>query len=314
MCHVSAGDGLTLYSSDVVLYQSALQQSINITGSGFQSDLSLLLDPHLEVGVDYTLTVTSTTSATLTLQPGKKWRSASGYLYVRGVKCGNTELLDLVDGIRIADVYANPAVFYSLRDVVDEAGVEHYRVVSVDYNKLADVKLALAPNVKGEMVITAVPDVRTMFVAVRRDTSAQDRHKLPLFTIDTGAGRVPITAMRAVEDDGDYIQQIKKAVAGKLIADEYTTDDASRDGMQDADDEAWLSVQSPYGLRRDSTVAVRRALQFVTDFTVLGATSMVPYAIFCGTLLSYYVALRLLFAAKLVDRVCVETRAFVEMV
>lgn len=238
MCHVSAGDGLTLYSSDVVLYQSALQQSINITGSGFQSDLSLLLDPHLEVGVDYTLTVTSTTSATLTLQPGKKWRSASGYLYVRGVKSGNAELLDLVDGIRIADVYANPAVFYSLRDDVDEAGVEHYRVVSVDYNKLADVKLALAPNVKGEMVITAVPDVRTMFVAVRRDTSAQDRHKLLLFTIDTGAGRVPITAMRAVEDDGDYIQQIKKTVAGKLIADEYTTDDASRDGMQDADDEA----------------------------------------------------------------------------
>lgn len=41
-----------LHSPDVRVYQSALQQPIFITGTGFASDLSLLLVPPLEVDVD----------------------------------------------------------------------------------------------------------------------------------------------------------------------------------------------------------------------------------------------------------------------
>ena len=72
------------FSGDVLsipyVYQSALHQPITLRGSGFTADLSLVLDPPLRLDVDYTLTVTSPSTAVLQLLPNAKWRSEPGRL------------------------------------------------------------------------------------------------------------------------------------------------------------------------------------------------------------------------------------------
>lgn len=187
-------DPVFLKPSDLRVYQSALLQSITLTGTGFQADLELVLDPYLEPNEDYSLTVTSSTSAVLSLLPGKKWRFEPGFLSVRNIKSGNADYApNLIDGIRIAEVFADPEVFYKAYEISEDAGVEYFKVITLDSNKVTDIKLALNPAVTGTLRIEAVFD-DAMLVEVHREARVKDTTGKNLFTIDTGAGRVPLVA------------------------------------------------------------------------------------------------------------------------
>ena len=72
--------------SEMKVYQSALNQSIVISGSGFTNQMELVLEPPLKVNVDYVMEVSGTNKVTLTLRNDKKWRKDGGDLFVKAVK------------------------------------------------------------------------------------------------------------------------------------------------------------------------------------------------------------------------------------
>ncbi len=82
-----------------------------MTGSGFKSDVSLILEPDLKEGVDYSAQVDSSSSIILTLKKGKKWRSEPGFIIAKAVKvAGKTYNLGGNEGIRVATVLADPVI------------------------------------------------------------------------------------------------------------------------------------------------------------------------------------------------------------
>lgn len=95
----------------IQVYQSVKGMSIRVTGTGFKSDVSLVLEPDLKEGTDYSATIESKNSIVLGLKPGKKWRSEAGFILAKAVKVGGKSFnLGGNDGIRIATVLADPVV------------------------------------------------------------------------------------------------------------------------------------------------------------------------------------------------------------
>lgn len=246
-----------------------------------------MLDPHLELNEDYVLTVTSPTTVVLNLLPGKKWRYEPGFLSVRAMKSGDAEYApNLVNGICIAEVFADPEVFYTAHGASKEAGAERFKVVTFDENNVADVKLALDPAVAGTLRIESVLDEHVMFVKVHRDARMHDISNL--FTIDTGAGRVPIATdpfNTYADDDGN---------------DDYPLL-PERNSFQPLDLTAWELAET--------AAAVRRALQS----TVAGCWVTVQLVPVLAVLICL-TALRLVYTSKRASHTCVETLTCVELV
>jgi hypothetical protein len=207
--------GVEVYPMGIKVYQSALQEEIQITGSGFSNNMQLSFEPELKNGVDYVLDFNSKNKITLHLRSGKKWRSDPGFVICKSVKInGKNYPLAGSDGIRVAVVLADPTV---------EVGRENFhetqsKVIAINghgFTNVADTKVIVRPTAPGAYKILAVLE-DTIRVQLKQDNdwlptflslSDEDEGKkipLQITGIDTGAGEVtfeePITIGFVVKD------------------------------------------------------------------------------------------------------------------
>lgn len=185
-----------LHTSDARVYQSALQQSITITGTNFDSDLSLLLDPPLTVNMDYKLIVNSPAIAVLSLLPDKKWRSDAGPLVVRSIKNGEFEYA--LGGVTIATVLENPEIHYATVVTETESKSRQFKVSGAGFTNVRDMKLTPPRSVAGTpataICITSVLNSRTLFAEYcahdSNGVALPAPELLDIIAVDTGAGVV----------------------------------------------------------------------------------------------------------------------------
>jgi len=207
--------GVEVYPMGVKVYQSAIQEQIVITGSGFKNGISFKLEPNLREGTDYDLEISSKNRAVMRLRPGKKWRSDPGFIIAKSVETGGKSFpLAGSDGIRIAIVLADPSV---------SSGQESFhetqsKVISIEghgFTNVADTKVIIRPTAPGAYKVLAVLE-DTIRVQLKQDydwlpsflslTSEDEGKKIPLQItgIDTGAGEVvfddPITIGFIIKD------------------------------------------------------------------------------------------------------------------
>ena len=76
---------------DACVYQSALNQTIFISGGGFTTDVKLTLAPPLQIDVDYTMKVMSEDRVEMYLREYKVWRATPGPLLVHKIETGTNE-------------------------------------------------------------------------------------------------------------------------------------------------------------------------------------------------------------------------------
>jgi hypothetical protein len=69
--------GVTIYPTEQKVYQSILSQTVDVTGDGFKSSMSLTLSPPLEADTDYELKYVNPTKLQLSLKDGKQWAPAA---------------------------------------------------------------------------------------------------------------------------------------------------------------------------------------------------------------------------------------------
>ena len=207
--------GVEVYPSGSKVYQSTLQEKIDITGAGFKAGMTFLFEPDLKEGTDYDLDIGSKNRATMTLKTGRKWRDDAGFIIAKAVKIGTkTFPLAGVDGIRVAVVLADPTV---------KAGVESFhetqsKVIAITgkgFTNVADTKVIIRPTSPGAYRVLAVLE-DTIRIQLKQGfdwlpgflslTGESDGKKIPLQVtgLDTGAGEVvfddPITIGFVVKD------------------------------------------------------------------------------------------------------------------
>ena len=103
--------GVVIYPLGTRVYQSVLQRVIQLSGDGFKAGMAITFDPPLTVGVDYDLSVLSSSSATLTLRQGKRWREEEGLLMATQVTVdGATYPLAGGLGVTVAVVLEDPVI------------------------------------------------------------------------------------------------------------------------------------------------------------------------------------------------------------
>lgn len=207
--------GVEIFPMGVKVYQSALQETIIITGSGFKDDISISFEPEMKEGSDYTLEVTSKNKITLRLQPNKKWRKEPGFIIAKSVKVGaKTFPLAGADGIRVAVVLADPTI---------TAGSENFhetqsKVVAIfghGFTNVADTKVIIRPSTPSAYKVLAVLE-DTIRVQLKqgydwlpsflslKDEDGSKKIPLQITGLDTGAGEItydePITLGYIVKD------------------------------------------------------------------------------------------------------------------
>lgn len=207
--------GVDIYPMGVKVYQSALQETIVITGSGFKEGLSLVFEPDLKEGVDYDLDISSKNKITLRLRKDKKWRSDPGFIIAKSVKIGAKSFpLAGMDGIRVAVVLADPTI-KSGKDSFHETQSKVIAVSGHGFTNVADTKLIIRPTAPGAYRVLAVME-DTIRVQLKqgfdwlptflslKDEDDSKRIPLQVTGVDTGAGEIvfddPITIGYVVKD------------------------------------------------------------------------------------------------------------------
>jgi hypothetical protein len=207
--------GVEVFPLSTKVYQSALQETITITGTGFKDGMSFVFEPEIKDGVEYDLEVTSKNKVTLRLKNGKKWRQDPGFIIAKMVKVGGKNYpLAGVDGIRVGIVLADP----TLRPGKDQFHETQSKVIAIEgtgFTNAADTKVVLRPTSPGAYQVMAVLDdvIRIQlkqgfdwlpsFMSL---TGADAEKKIPLqvISLDTGAGVInydePITVGYIVKD------------------------------------------------------------------------------------------------------------------
>lgn len=212
--------GVEVFQMGVKVYQSALSQKIDLTGSGFKNGMSFTFEPELKEGVDYTLTVASKNKATMRLNGGKKWRATPGFIIAKsvtipsGTGSGKSYPLAGVDGIRVAVVLADPIVSVA-SDSYHETQSKVIAIKGKGFTNVADTKIIIRPTSPGAYkILNILEDTIRVQLKPEQDwlpsfvslTNADENKKIPLQItgIDTGAGEVtydePITVGFVVKD------------------------------------------------------------------------------------------------------------------
>ncbi len=207
--------GVEVYPTGSKVYQSALQESITITGSGFQRDMKFVFDPMLEDGKDYSMEFINDHKVVLRPKPGKIWRQDAGFIICKSVQVGG-KMHNLAgnDGIRVAVVLENP-VIASGSDLFHETQSKVISIKGSGFTNVADTNLILRPTLPGSYRILNVLD-DTIRVQLKQGLDwlpgflsllpTDNEKKVPLQVtgIDTGAGEViflePITVGFIVKD------------------------------------------------------------------------------------------------------------------
>ena len=210
-----ATGGVEIFPMGTKVYQSALQETIIITGTGFKDGLSIVFDPEIKNGNEYDLEVTSKNKLTLRLRNNKKWRQDPGFLIAKMIKIGSkTYPLAGVDGIRVAIVLADPTVKAG-KDNFHETQSKVIAIEGTGFTNAADTVITIRPTPPGAyQILTVLDDV--IRVQLKRNfdwlptflslTGADADKKIPLqvTALDTGAGTIqfenPITVGYIVKD------------------------------------------------------------------------------------------------------------------
>jgi len=236
--------GIEVFQMGVKVYQSALQQKIEITGSGFKEGMSFTFDPELRENVDYQLTVSSKNRATLRLLPGRKWRTDAGFIIAKSITVpasGKPKTYPLagVDGIRVAVVLADPSVATG-SDNFHETQSKVIAIKGKGFTNVADTKVIIRPTAPSAYkVLNILEDTIRVQLKPSNDwlpsfvslTGADENKKIPLQVsgIDTGAGEVtfdePVTIGYVVKDREGVVCDDSCEFAFDGVCDDGTTTD-----------------------------------------------------------------------------------------
>mmetsp|Transcript_26878 Transcript_26878/g.53813 ORF Transcript_26878/g.53813 Transcript_26878/m.53813 type:complete len:959 (-) Transcript_26878:135-3011(-) len=191
--------GVEIFPMGTKVYQSAKQETITVTGSGFKEDMSLILDPPLVAGTDYTLRVMSEHQLVLKLSSGKKWRADEGLLIAKKVKIGGKEYaLAGKDGIRVAVVLADPVITPSETNY-HESQSKLIIIEGSGFTTVTDTTILLRPTTPASYKVLGVMDdaIRLQlqpgmdwlpaFSSIKGDDT---KIELSVSSIDTGAGMI----------------------------------------------------------------------------------------------------------------------------
>eukprot|EP01040_Poterioochromonas_malhamensis_P011022 gene11022-12014_t len=205
--------GVEVFPMAVKVYQSALQQKIDIIGKGFGKGVSFTFDPVLKAGHDYEVDSTSDNKVTLRLKPGKKWRADPGLLVVKSIKVDNKEF-SIGDGIRVAVILADP-VITSSKDTIHESQSKLVVISGFGFTNAADTKISIRPTSPGSYKILSVlndsirlqlkpgMDWLPSFMSLKSEDDSK-RVYLQVVSIDTGAGLIemeePVTVGQIIKD------------------------------------------------------------------------------------------------------------------
>ena len=207
--------GIEIFPMGVKVYQSALQEKIMVTGSGFKAGMSLTLDPPLAAGSDYTLEVVNEHQLQLNLKSGKKWRADPGLILAKKVKVDDKEFnLAGRDGIRIAVVLANPTITPSSASY-HESQSKLIVISGYGFTTASDTTIMIRPTKPGAYKIIGVLDdaIRVQLqpdqdwlpsFSSLKDEADDTKVELQIASINTGAGDVvfdtPVTIGYIIKD------------------------------------------------------------------------------------------------------------------
>jgi len=198
------------------VYQSFLSETIEILGKGFSSGLSLILDPPLQMGVDYRIDAVTANKMTLTLVQGKQWGAEAGFLTVMSVAV-KEKIYPLAggNGIRVAVVLANPAITAGKESFHDSQSKVVY-IEGTGFTSVDDTKIVMYPTMPNSYKIIAVlptkiriqliPGVKWLppYMSFGSTDGADKKVPLQVASIDTGAGTItfdqPITVGNIIKD------------------------------------------------------------------------------------------------------------------
>jgi len=197
----SATGGAEVFPMGVKVYQSALQEQIAITGTGFEKGMQFQFEPPLQNGVDFDLEVISQNKAVLRLKDGKKWRSEPGFIIARSVRVGSKDYaLAGLEGIRVAVVLADPTITIS-KESFHETQSKLLIITGTGFTNVADTKITIRPTSPGAYKIIGVledsirvqlkPDNDWLpsFMSLK-DEDDSKQIMLQVASIDTGAGEI----------------------------------------------------------------------------------------------------------------------------
>mmetsp|Transcript_24788 Transcript_24788/g.55023 ORF Transcript_24788/g.55023 Transcript_24788/m.55023 type:complete len:934 (+) Transcript_24788:158-2959(+) len=206
--------GVEVIPTGVKVYQSALSQSIAISGTGFKAGMKFTFEPALSQN-DYSLEVVSKNSAVLRLKSGKKWRKDMGLLVAQSVEInGGSSNLAGTEGIRVAVVLADPSLTASTMNY-HESQSKLIVIEGAGFTNVADLKIMIRPSSPAAYTVIGVMDdaIRVQLVpgnawlpsfASLKDEEEGKNVPLQVASIDTGAGVItfadPITVGNIVKD------------------------------------------------------------------------------------------------------------------
>jgi len=238
--------GIVVNPSGTKVYQSALQETIEITGTGFKDKMSFTFEPELKENVDYTLSVSANYKVVLKLNPGKKWRTDAGSLIAKSITIpsgsGGSKTYPLagVDGIRVANVLADPSIL---------AGSESFhetqsKVISIKgkgFTNVADTKILIRPTeTKAYKILNVLEDtIRVQlkpdndwlpsYLSLQGADGADKKIPLQVSGVNTGAGDVlfddPIVVGYIVKDREGVVCDDSCEFAFDGVCDDGTTTD-----------------------------------------------------------------------------------------
>jgi hypothetical protein len=200
------------------VYQSILNQKIQIVGNGFKSDIIIDFGPNLQLGVDYQMESLTEKSFILTLLPGKKWGAGPGFIFIRAVQMDGKRYSTVIapeSGICIARVYRDPVIPSSNQIIYESQS----KLIIPPGSGLTDpqqMRLYLRPTPLNAFSIQAVllnaihlqlkPEMKWIPSSQSLDPAADETNKVPLQVtdLDTGAGLItfnePITIGFVMKD------------------------------------------------------------------------------------------------------------------
>eukprot|EP00607_Mallomonas_marina_P009587 CAMPEP_0182420276 /NCGR_PEP_ID=MMETSP1167-20130531/4954_1 /TAXON_ID=2988 /ORGANISM="Mallomonas Sp, Strain CCMP3275" /LENGTH=924 /DNA_ID=CAMNT_0024596015 /DNA_START=81 /DNA_END=2855 /DNA_ORIENTATION=- len=237
--------GVEVFQMGVKVYQSALAQPIDITGSGFQEGMTFTFEPSLKEGVDYTLYIANKNRAKMSLVPGKKWSSQAGFLIAKsvsvpqGVRAPKTYPLAGVDGIRVAVVLEDPVVMSS-SDSFHETQSKVIAVKGKGFTNTADMKVIVRPTAPSAYkILNVLEDTVRLQLKPDNDwlpsfvslSGTDENRKIPLQIagIDTGAGEItfdnPVIIGYVVKDREGVVCDDSCEFAFDGVCDDGTTSD-----------------------------------------------------------------------------------------
>lgn len=212
----AATGGVQIFPLGVKVYQSAKQQSILMTGTGFKEDLAFTFDPPMEVNKDYKIEIVDPNQMRLKLIAGKKWRAEPGLILAKTVKVGDKVFkLGGDDGIRVAVVLADPVITPSTA-TFHESQSKLIVIDGTGFTTVTDTTITLRPTgpvntaykVLGVMDdairLQLLPNQAWLPSAFSLKNTPDEKFELKVTTIDTGAGVIvlenPVTVGLIVQD------------------------------------------------------------------------------------------------------------------